>query len=301
VYRLSCNPAGSRLICDPPRIESRLKPFDTAFNLEVTDPDHAGGGIKAWQSVEACDMAAAGAPSCRPPLVWRLGLPRWQTAANGTLSIVLHLELINVDTGTGVTLLGGPSNVVPLASATCGMLQRNICAIDLAIPESNLSNITDLMVLQFGNAADPTAGLRYLRSNVQPVVTGINDAQTIMTGQNLFFNQLRVGDSGSVLPLAHAGDGSECRVSAYPAKAEGYLYFLAHNGIPLQAIQLKAGVATQIHHDVPVKKPAAGAAAKTTPPTNTPPNPPTKPGNTLGLFNDMGNTKDIGKPLELAQ
>jgi hypothetical protein len=289
VYRLSCNPSGSRLICDSPQVPGRPQPFDTAFTLEVSDPDHFGGAIKAWLSVEKCDNGTAN--NCRRPLVWRLGQPRWQAAQGDELAVALQLELVNVDARSTVTLLGGPSNVVPVATGTCLELQRNICAIDLVIPESSFSNLTDAMILQFGNSSAPTASLRYLRSNAQPVVTGLNDAQTVMTGQNLFFDRIRVGDNGPVLALTHASDGSECRVAtAYPPQAEGYLSFLARNGVPLPAVQAKGGTASQIHHDAS-KSAAAGPTTKAL----------TKPASGQTSLSDLSNSRNIGKALQLTQ
>ena len=120
------------------------------------------------------------------------------------------------------------------------------------------------MVLRFGDSSSvssPTATLQYLRSNAQPIVTTINDAQTVMSGKNLFFKHIRVGDTGQALPLTCASDGSECRVLSYPRTGDGYLYFLDDDDLPLQATQVIAGAVSTIYHTSPVTKAASATAA----------------------------------------
>jgi hypothetical protein len=126
------------------------------------------------------------------------------------------------------------------------------------------------------------------------------DAQTVMTGQNLFFLRMEVGDHGPVLDLDYAKDGSECRIkstSQYPSKAEGYLSFLTHDNFPLPVIQVKSSTASQVHHDANPSKAAGGGSAGQTQKTPRP----AVPATTQPPPSAPGNIKDIGKALQLLQ
>lgn len=268
-FRLTCHASGSRLICDTPVGTGDPFLLDNALTLEVLDLDHVGGtGIRASYGLDSCAPGAGiGNPqTCFQPLVWRLGRPQWQTS--GGLRLTLGLELINVDQAQSVRLIGGPSNATIISAQQCPPLQRGICSVNLSVDPRQFQSVTDLMLLQFGDADAPTAVLRYLRSNSAPLVTGIDDAQSVMTGQNLFFKRLQVGDGGPLLDLACAADGTQCRVPKYPASSQGFLYFLDEKTrcagdacIPIQVVQLKTGSVSPIFHALPAAKVAGATAA----------------------------------------
>lgn len=288
IFRLSCSPAGSRLICDQPQDDPKddLK-FDRV-TIQVIDPDHIGGGIKGSKRYEFRGHLS--------PLIWQIDQPQWTrvdpekdpapktpecakapkplSKADGALRLTLRMEIINLQDDHNVTLFGGPLNKEAVTMGVCSSENTtpDRCSLSLTIPESQFQNVTDQMVLLFGSPCDESgqasvASLRYLRSNAQPVVTGLNDAQTIMTGQNLFFTQLRVGDSSNRIQLKCDNNGSECRIDPNQknpfGKDQGFLTFL-DDKVAIEAIQLKGGTASAIFHSAPA--PAGTATAQAAPP-----------------------------------
>lgn len=173
--------------------------------------------------------------------------------------------------------------------------------MDFAIPQTKFPNVTDSMVLRFGqNPSSPTANLKYLRWTSQPVVTAMNDLQTIFTGQNLFYEQLRVGDGVDPLPLKCIDDGSECRIKSYPDTAEGYLYFI--DAEPPPAMLVKGGTtATAVFHTAP--KPRAPATAKLKPTgQGTESTPPSEPAQTPAPTQSQKfSIEDLHKSLQAVQ
>jgi len=263
-YRLVCAQSGSRLICETPAIMSAQRPFDTGFALEVVDPDHAGGPLRAWQSVQKCEDASIGPLSCSHPLVRNLGQPHWERDSSRHQQIDLHLDLINMKPGQTVSLWGGPSNGVSLAGASCPTTPTDTCGVDLTVAESDYGNISDLMEIRFGGGWQ-AAKLQYLRSITQPILSGINDTQTILTGQNLRFTKLGVGDSGrSSIDMSCSDSGSECRFDKYPAGAEGYLYFETSRA-RIQVFQVKGNTLSPIYHTAPPATPGANPNNKVPP------------------------------------
>jgi hypothetical protein len=297
-YRLKCEQLGSRLVCDPPTSRG----FPQVFTIQVLDPDHSGGPITGTQGYN-CQLPSdlrdrrlalqqLGSPnSCYRPLVWRVGQPEWRPVDGHPKQreLRVHLELDNVPDGQSVALLG--DGVPPVAAAQCHFGSKETCGVDLLIPEKEFSNVTDQMVLQFvnllefvdlgGHEYSPTASLGFLHMNAQPLVTGTNNDQTLITGQNLVFANLRVGESGLPIPLECHPNGSVCVIRpekppnnagtannppAAKAKdpfngAEGFLFFTDDN-VVLPVLQVKAGVITPISHTKPA---AGGGGAGATP------------------------------------
>lgn len=266
-YRLKCHPLGSRLACDPlPK-----RGFADPFNIQVIDPDHSGGGITGSLRYQ-CQASDGSAKGCYRPLVWRLDQPVWLGNAN-QLVLKLHLEIANLDDGRIVELRGTPQEAI--TQAPCYSHEGGeTCGVDLMVPETQFPNITDQMVLRFVDPAShysPTATLGFLRTNSQPLVTGINSNQTLMAGQNLRFATLLVGDSATSIPLSCDPNGLQCiilpkidpqtkkPIDPY-GKAQGFLLF-KDDSLVLEALQIKAGVVTPIVHTAPPPTAGAGTAA----------------------------------------
>jgi hypothetical protein len=261
-YRLACTQAGSRLVCNTPATLHNQKPFDIGFSLEVIDPDHAGGPLHAWQSIPPCDGSdnVSGPSACAQPLVQNLGQPEWRQDSSG-LRVTLHLDLVNMKPDQVVALRGGPSNSATIDKRPCPHTPiEGSCSVDLTVAEADYGNVSDQMEIRFGGADWQPAKLLYLRSITQPVLSGINDPQTILTGQNLYFKLLDVGDSlPKPIEMTCTGEGSECRFDKYPAGATGYLYFVT-NSARIQVLQVKGTTLTAIYHTAPT--PPAGNGAK---------------------------------------
>ena len=257
-YRFNCTPQGSRLICSSPAGVS----LHDAMTVEVIDPDHVGGGIRAFKTVPDC----ASDPDCLKPLVWNLGQPQWQ-AAGGHQNLNLTIEAINFAAGGQITLKGGVNNVAVLGggSQACVPDPNADCSVMFTVGDSQFANVTDQMLLEFGGATITRATLQYLRSNSEPLLTGISDPQTLLTGQNLNFSTLRVGENGSPMAL-NCVNGTECHLASgvtYPSTASGYLYFLTVDSIALPVLLVKNGAISAVYHDLPPKKGATASAAGT--------------------------------------
>jgi hypothetical protein len=268
-YRLECQPQGSRLFCKPPVGLT----FEQPFNIQVIDPDHNGGGVTG-SLIYNCGSEK----NCYRPLVWRLDPPQWQGLDNHQ-ELKLHMELANVNEGQVVALFG---NASVLARAACSSGMNSTCAVDLLVPESQFLNVTDQMTLQFVDSKSsypPTASLRFLFANSRPLVTGLNTDQTFMTGQNLRFATLRVGADGKPIPMRCDSAGSQCFIlttkddkgkTKDPFEgAQGFLFF-TDDLVKLEALQVKAGVVTQISRTGPAQGagPNAPAGPQPGPPIN---------------------------------
>ncbi len=255
MYRLRCDPLATRLSCQLP--PGAKVSFDKQAVVDLWDPNHTGGRLKASQSTETC-----GGATCSP-LVWQLGTPAWIQDRARAWSLTLRVDLINAPDGTSVTLVGGLTSPLDLDTRTCGPVTAEVCHVTFSVPQSRFSAVTDSMLLRFGDGSLASAALFNLRALTQPVVTGYSDDQKTITGQNLILTQLRVGDSGEPLDLDFSADGSEVRLKKdYPDTAKGYLYFIDATDA-YQAFLVKPGVApAAIYHTPPASPMAAAAAAQ---------------------------------------
>lgn len=237
-YRLPCEAAGLRLLCSVPAGKDN---FNASFTLSVVDPDHAGGtaAIKALHTDNFGDCGlTVMSVKCAPPIVQSVGQPKWESDGKNGLQLAINLELINMEPSESVVLYGAPSNDTRLATAQCpDKLSDGVCHLKLAVPPDQFANVTDSMRVSFeAKAHEIQTTIQYARSNAQPLATTIDsDTQTSISGQNLFFDNLRVGGSGSPIAINCDPLGGSCIIPASPRLSEG------RRGLPILPVSQGQG------------------------------------------------------------
>ena len=168
--------------------------------------------------------------------MWDMQAPEWRKA-DEALSLkaawLFRLSLVNVSKGQIVRL---DDNKDFSAEIDCESDQFP-CAVTIALPKANFSQIKNSMRLQVFTKKDgglePKGGattIANLRFHVAPILTYITEDQTRFSGQNLVFEEILVGSRGPV--KISCTEARDCFLPSpgFKPKDEGYLHFVATSG-----------------------------------------------------------------------
>ncbi len=249
---LRCAPLGERLLCDRGQLDIEKK-----IDFEIYDTDYVTGPIKGSGVAASCS-----GDGCADPLIWEMDAPRWRPQNSAWM---FRLSLINVERGQIVELNRDFSGAVQCAN------DSRPCAVTIELPITKFSLIRDLMRLQVYRPAIPQpirvgspSTIGNLRIQVSPILSNIVEDQTRFSGQNLVFNQIRVGSRDLPIQCAETRD---CFVPSPGFKPgdEGYLYFLT-GGEPFPFMLITDKGLQVVAPHKPKPAPAGQATASPTPP-----------------------------------
>ena len=250
---LRCEPRGERLVCNAGNQLDRAN----EIRFEIFDSGYSGGSaIKGSGVLEGCSGT-----QCYEPLIWQMNPPKWDSQNS---LWIFHVTLINVQDKQVATL--GKLSGTSFTSASINCAGTDLpCQADIPILKSQFGFISDVMSLQVMDTTKtseigfPTV-IGNLGVAVSPLLSYISDDQTHFSGQNLVFDNIQVGPSGSKIKTTCA-EGIDCFISGFGPKDDGYLYFAT--GSKLLAFMIATDKGIQVvpaHHP---QKPAAAPVGNT--------------------------------------
>ena len=203
--------------------------------------------------------------------MWDMQAPEWHENKTDPAKSAWHflLSLVNVSKGQTVRL---DDNKAFSSEIECESDQFP-CPITIKLPIANFSQIKNSMRLQvYRNKAgslEPIGGattIANLRYHVAPILTYITEDQTRFSGQNLVFEQIKVGSRGPV--KISCTEARDCFLPSpgFEKKDEGYLHFLTPNGesLAFMVITDKGLQVVAPHKPKPDAKAEAAAPAQPT-------------------------------------
>jgi hypothetical protein len=259
---LNCNALGSRLECSfPTNRKSGATSYDAQKDYLITalDAGHAGGAIQGTAELRHCPVPAS--VPCAEPLVWHVSPPVLEP--NGK-QWHFEMTLANVEEGQTVTLSDN-SAIVPgtLSGTTECKTPGEPCNVSFTIPTNKFDSLTDAMELSVDavlNAHKST--VLNLRSALAPVISSVDTSKQTVSGRNLVFENMRVGEQGTNISISCSTTGGECMLPKLSSNQHGYLYFVSANNQLLPWLQPTASGTTLLKDDaLAAPKAAAGAAA----------------------------------------
>lgn len=268
MFRLTCEPQpGSRLVCEAP-------PFDDgdrrrSIQLQVIDQHHVGGiSMKGFVSTKECSDAPDSGQPCKLPLIWKTAGPKLEP--NPTTDVTksewkMWVHLVNVDAGDKAALGNFQADGV-----ACTADPTNPCVASFTISMGQLNLVSDWMSFKVidakGHELGSRAAITNILTNIKPIITQIKDDRTSWSGQNLVFNNIRVGNS-NVFKVDCVSDGSQCQGDGQYGKNAGFMYFVANGSLAFPFMQLNAsGASTAVTFTPP--KPPANPQVQPAVPTN---------------------------------
>ncbi len=234
VRALKCDPPqGVRISCesyDPHQHDGIREPV----TLQVLDVHHTGGSMRSNLGTRRCAERSTGADACFAPLVWKTDYPKVDTDNDVW---TMTFQFVNVQAGFTATIGGLPPSTI-----RCGASGAP-CTATFTIDSQEYSETSDSMDLKIEDAEGTVVGgaiLTNIRANIKPTIGQLDKGYQHWTGQNLLFNRMKIGDSGSVHTIKCEA-GVDCHVLDKIKPAEtGYMYFIVEKAPPIPFIQVSA-------------------------------------------------------------